>query len=63
MEVSEKVKNAYIGTGKTKYIDLHFPELSLSILGGTGRMYSDSMRLSEKLVDRSEEHTSELQSH
>ena len=43
MEVSEKVKNAYIGTGKTKYIDLHFPELSLSILGGTGRMYSDSI--------------------
>ena len=53
MEVSEKVKNAYIGAGKAKYIDLHFPELNLSILGGTGRMYSDSMRLSEKLVNSS----------
>ncbi len=53
MEVSQNVKNAYIGTGKTKYIDLYFPELDLSILGGTGRMYSDSMRLSEKLVDSS----------
>lgn len=53
MEVSQDVKNAYIGTGKTKYIDLYFPELDLSILGGTRRMYSDSMRLSEKLVDSS----------
>lgn len=53
MEVSQNVKNAYLGTGKTKYIDLYFPELDLSILGGTGRMYSDSMRLSEKLVDSS----------
>ncbi|MDE7323152.1 MAG: hypothetical protein K2N73_10600 [Lachnospiraceae bacterium] len=50
MEVSEAVKNAYLSIGKTKYIDLYFPELDLSILGGTGRMYSDSMYLSEKLV-------------
>lgn len=53
MEVSQNVKNAYLGTGKTKYVDLYFPELDLSILGGTGRIYSDSMRLSEKLVDSS----------
>lgn len=53
MEVSQSVKNAYLGIGKTKYIDLYFPELDLSILGGMGRMYSDSMRLSEKLVDSS----------
>ncbi len=51
MEVSENVKQAYQGEGKTKYITLSFPELGISIATGDGRIYSDSLFLSEGLVN------------
>lgn len=51
MEVSEKVKNAYMGTGKTKYITLEFPELNKSI--GLDDIHSNTFFLSEKLVNSS----------
>ncbi len=51
MEVSENVRSAYMGTGKAKYITLEFPELDLSIQTGDGKIHSDSMHLSEGLVD------------
>lgn len=53
MKVSDSVKKAYQGTGVTKYITLYFPELDISISTGDGRIYSESMSLSEKLVDSS----------
>lgn len=49
MEVSENVKNAYMGTGKTKYITLEFPELGKTIMTGDGRIHSDSLHLSESI--------------
>lgn len=51
MEVSESVKQAYQETGVAKYITLSFPELDLSMMTGDGRIYSESMRLSEGLVN------------
>lgn len=53
MEVSESVKQAYLDTGVTKYITLSFPELNLSMMTGDGRIHSESMRLSEGLVNSS----------
>lgn len=51
MEVSESVKQAYQETGATKYITLTFPELGISMMTGDGRIYSESMHLSECLVN------------
>lgn len=51
MQVSDNVKSAYMGTGKAKYITLNFPELDISIATGDGRIYQESMRLSEGLVN------------
>lgn len=51
MEVSESVKQAYQGTGVTKYITLSFPELNISMMTGDGRIYSESLHLSEALVN------------
>ncbi|MCX4340961.1 MAG: hypothetical protein OSJ72_15110 [Lachnospiraceae bacterium] len=51
MEVSESVKQAYQGTGVTKYITLTFPELNISMMTGDGHIHSESMHLSEGLVN------------
>lgn len=51
MKVSESVKQAYQGTGVTKYITLSFPELNISMATGDGHIYSESMHLSEGLVN------------
>lgn len=51
MEVSESVKSAYMGTGKTKYITLEFPELDLTIVTGDGKIHSDSLSLSEGVAN------------
>lgn len=51
MEVSESVRQAYQDTGVTKYITLIFPELNLSMMTGDGRIHSESMNLSEGLVN------------
>lgn len=49
MEVSEKVKNAYLSGNETKHLVLHFPELNLVI--GTERLYSETMQLSESIME------------
>lgn len=51
MEVSENVKQAYQSTGVTKYITLNFPELDISMATGDGHIHSESMCLSESLVN------------
>lgn len=51
MEVSESVKQAYMGTGKTKYLTLSFPELNISMATGDGHIHSESLHLSEGLVN------------
>lgn len=51
MKVSESVKQAYRDTGTTKYITLTFPELNISMKTGDGHIYSESMHLSEGLVN------------
>lgn len=50
MEVSNVVKTAYKKDTVTKYVSLYFPELDKEITGED--MYDESMRLSEKLIDR-----------
>lgn len=51
MEVSENVKMAYLDSGQTKYITLTFPELNISMKTGDGHIHSESMRLSESIVN------------
>lgn len=49
MQVSDKVRKEYLDGEKTKRITLYFPELNLTL--GKGKFYSESMHLTEKLVD------------
>lgn len=51
MKVSESVKKAYLDSGAAKYITLDFPELGLSIATGDGHIHSESMHLSEAIVN------------
>lgn len=51
MKVSESVRQAYQGTGVAKYITLTFPELGISMMTGDGSIHSESMHLSEALVN------------
>lgn len=51
MQVSDNVKIAYMGTEKTKYITLEFPELDLTIATGDGKIHSDSLQLSEGIAN------------
>lgn len=51
MRVSDNVKSAYMGTGKAKYITIEFPELNKTIKTGDKRIHSDSLYLSEGLVN------------
>lgn len=51
MKVSESVRQAYRNTGTTKYITLTFPEHNISMKTGDGHIYSESMHLSEGLVN------------
>ncbi|MCM1424836.1 MAG: hypothetical protein NC415_13635, partial [bacterium] len=51
MDVSSNVKSAYHKDMITKYVSLSFPEIEKEVTGED--IYTESLRLSEKLIDRS----------